>query len=134
MLHVLLTELGEPLASAFVGYWKRILTEGSALPRGSRETVGIEILARDGDDVGAATANFYNSLHEKNNDAARYILRSDDFVCTWIVRPKPFGSTKKLTAVSPPTCSFPLRSLPVRLGLPCNRLESQKGLDLAPRA
>jgi hypothetical protein len=82
VLHVLLTELGEPLASAFVEYWKRILTEGSALPRGSRETVGIEILARDGDHVGAATANFYNSLHEENNDAARYILRSDDFVCT----------------------------------------------------
>lgn len=80
--HVLLTEPGEPLASAFVEYWKRILTEGSVLPRGSRETVGIEILARDGDDVGAATANFYNSLHEENNDTARYILRSDDFVCT----------------------------------------------------
>jgi hypothetical protein len=81
VLHVLLPELGEPLASAFVEYWKRILTEGAVLPRGSRETVGFEILARDGDDVGTATANFYNSLHQENNDAAQYILRSDDLVC-----------------------------------------------------
>jgi len=51
-----------------------------------------------------------------------------------IVRPKPFGGTKKLTAVSPPICSFQSRPLPVRLRLPCNRLESQKALDLAPRA
>jgi hypothetical protein len=81
VLHVLLTELGEPLALVFVEYWKRILTEGSVLPQGSRETVGSEILARDGDDVGAATANFYNSLHQENNDTPHYILRSDDFVC-----------------------------------------------------
>src|SRR5215831_9750374 len=79
--HVLIAQPGESLESAFVVYWKRILTEGSVLPRGSRETLGIEILARDEDDAGAATATFYTSRHEENKDAAQYILRSDDLVC-----------------------------------------------------
>lgn len=43
--------------------------------------MGIEILSRDGDDIGEATATFYTSLHDENKDAARYIPRSDDFVC-----------------------------------------------------
>jgi hypothetical protein len=79
--HVLIAGQGESLESGFVVYWKRILTESSALPRGSRETVGIEILARDEDEVGAATATFYTSRHEENKDAPLYILRSDDLVC-----------------------------------------------------
>src|SRR6267378_5946509 len=79
--HVLIAEPGETLQFAFVEYWKRILTEGSFLPRESRETVGIEILARDEDEIGAATATFYTSRHEENEDAPQYILRSDHFVC-----------------------------------------------------
>jgi hypothetical protein len=79
--HVLIAGPGESLESAFVVYWKRILAEGLVLPQDSRETLGIEILARDGDDVGAATAIFYTSRHEENENAAQYILRSDDLVC-----------------------------------------------------
>jgi hypothetical protein len=79
--HVLIAEQGESLESVFVVYWKRILTEGLVLPRASRESLGIEILARDEDEVGAATAIFYTSRHEENKDAARYILRCDDLVC-----------------------------------------------------
>ena len=79
--HVLIAGQGESLESAFVVYWRRILTEGSILPRGSRETIGIEILARDEDDVGAATATFYTSRHEENEDAPLYILRSDELLC-----------------------------------------------------
>ena len=79
--HVLIAGQGESLESAFVVYWKRILTEGSVLPRGSRETIGIEILARDKDEAGAATATFYTSRHEENENAPLYILRSDDLVC-----------------------------------------------------
>src|SRR5215471_364623 len=79
--HVLIAGQGESLESVFVVYWKRILTEGLVLPRGSRESLGIEILARDEDEVGAAAATFYTSRHEENEDAARYILRSEEFVC-----------------------------------------------------
>ena len=81
--HVLIAEPGERLHAAFVVYWKRILTEGSVLPRGSRDGLLIEILARDEDEDqdGTATATFYTSRHEENENASRHILRSDDLVC-----------------------------------------------------
>ena len=77
--HVLIAEPGERLHAAFVVYWKRILTEGSVLPRGSRDGLLIEILARDEDEDqdGTATATFYTSRHEENENASRHILRSD---------------------------------------------------------
>jgi len=78
---VLVAGPGESLEALFVAYWKRILTEGSLLPPESREAVGVEILARDEDEPGAATATFYTSRHEENEDAPHYILRSDHFVC-----------------------------------------------------
>lgn len=80
-LHVLQTEPGEALTGAFVEFWKRILTEGATLPRGSRDSVCVEILARSGKEIGAATANFYTSRREENTAAPRYILRREDFVC-----------------------------------------------------
>ena len=74
--HVLIAEPGETLQFAFVEYWKRILTEGSLLPRESRETVGIEILARDEDEIGAATATFYTSRRERRRSAVHSAQRS----------------------------------------------------------
>lgn len=78
--HVLLIDPEEPLAPAWVEYWKRILTEGNALPRGSRFKLNIEIYVRTfEEDTCSATAKFYNSVNRQADEIGVYVLRGQHF-------------------------------------------------------
>ena len=79
--HVLLVEDSEPLQPAWVEYWKRILTEGFELPRGSRAALAIDIYARtfEKDSMGQTTAKFNNSVNRQAEEIGTYELRSDQF-------------------------------------------------------
>jgi len=78
--HVLLLDQNEPLAPAWVDYWKRILTEGNALPRGSRFKLNIEIYVRTfEEDTCSATAKFYNSANRQADEIGVYVLRAGHF-------------------------------------------------------
>lgn len=76
--HVLVTEPGEPLAMAFVEYWKRILTDGGSLPPSAHSSLAIEIAARtfERDDPGYATAIFYSSLNKQSDGIGTYQLQA----------------------------------------------------------
>ncbi len=78
--HALTTELGEPLESAWVEFWKRILTDGYSLPPASRAALAIEIYARTFEaDTGQASAKFNNSLNRQSEEVGTYALRGEYF-------------------------------------------------------
>jgi hypothetical protein len=62
------TESSEPLRPAFVDFWKRVLTDGYRLPRGSRTRLAIEMLSRriSADKTGKARAVFHRSLRSQS--------------------------------------------------------------------
>jgi hypothetical protein len=77
--HVLLVEQSEPLAPGWIEYWKRILTEGSGLPRASRFSLSIEVYARtfEADSTGQTTAKFNNSVNRQADEIGVYLLRTE---------------------------------------------------------
>jgi hypothetical protein len=76
--HVLLLDKTEPLAPAWLEYWKRILTAGNGLQRGSRFSLSIEVYARTFEaDTGSTTAKFYNSLNRQADEIGVFVIRSD---------------------------------------------------------
>ena len=80
----LITEPGEPLAPAFVEYWKRILSDGIPLPPADRYSLAIEIVARkfkDDPSPGNVRASFHNSLKRQSEGVPVYRLRGDYFEC-----------------------------------------------------
>ena len=79
--HVLTAEQDEPLTSAWVEYWKRILTDGYLLPSASRVALTIEIHARRhaADSMGQASARFRNSLNQQADGIGCFVLRSEHF-------------------------------------------------------
>jgi hypothetical protein len=81
--HVLVTESSEPLRPAFVDFWKRVLTDGYRLPRGSRTRLAIEMLPRriSADKIGKVRAVFHSSLRSQSEGIGIYLLRSDVFAC-----------------------------------------------------
>jgi hypothetical protein len=105
--HVLVTEPGEPLATAFVEYWKRILTDGGSLPPSAHSSLAIEIAARtfERDDPGYATAIFYSSLNKQSDGVGTYQLRGDYFNCIQKAGPSFHGKSvlSKLAENSPLT-------------------------------
>jgi hypothetical protein len=72
---------GAPLESAFVEYWRRVLTDGKSLPASERAELAVEILAQsfEGDDPGSARGIFYNSLNRQSEKLGVYVLHSEDF-------------------------------------------------------
>jgi hypothetical protein len=78
---VLTTEQDEPLRSAWVEYWKRVLTAGYGLAPASRCRLAVEIYSRtfEADSMGATRATFYNSLNRQAEEIGTYVLRSEHF-------------------------------------------------------
>jgi hypothetical protein len=81
--NVLVTDGNESLESALVEYWKRILTDGSALAPSARTELAIEILPKtfDKDDPGFSQAIFYTSMNRQCEGLGTYLLRHSDFTC-----------------------------------------------------
>lgn len=79
--HVLVVDRNDPLAPAWVEYWKRILTEGSPLPIASRFSLAVDIYARtfEQDSTGQCTAKFNNSLNRQADGIGTFHLRSGHF-------------------------------------------------------
>jgi hypothetical protein len=80
----LLLQPNEPLAPAFVAYWKRILSDGCAIAPPSRwSSLSIDIEARQSeeDEQGFMRAGFRNAQHRRCEGVGHYILRSDAFTC-----------------------------------------------------
>jgi hypothetical protein len=79
--HVLLVEESESLAPAWVEFWKRILTDGVGLPKGSRASLAIEVCPRtfEKDSTGQASAHFNNSQNRQAEGIGSYVLRSEHF-------------------------------------------------------
>src|SRR5262249_30525544 len=65
----------------WVEYWKRILTEGYDLPRGSRAALAIDIYVRtfEADSMGETTAKFNTSLNRQAEEIGTFGLRSEHF-------------------------------------------------------
>lgn len=78
---VLIVEAGEPIAPAWVEFWKRVLADGANLVPPSRFGLAIDIYARtfQADSTGEATANFRNSLNRDPDGIGKYVLRSEHF-------------------------------------------------------
>jgi hypothetical protein len=81
--NVLVTDGNESLESALVEFWKRILTDGSALAPSARTELAIEILPKtfDKDDPGFSQAIFYTSVNTQCEGLGSYLLRHGDFTC-----------------------------------------------------
>ena len=80
----LVLQPNEPLAPAFVAYWKRILSDGCAIAGSSRwASLSIDIVARqsEADDQGFMRAGFRNAQHKRCEGVGHYILRGDAFTC-----------------------------------------------------
>lgn len=80
----LITEAGEPLAPAYVEYWKRILSDGIPLPPADRYSLAMEIVARkfkDDPSPGNVRASFHNSLKRQTEGLSIYRLRGNYFEC-----------------------------------------------------
>ena len=80
----LLLQPNEPLAQAFVAYWKRILSDGCAIAAPSRwSSLSIDIEARlsEEDEQGFMRAGFRDAQHQRCEGVGHYILRSDAFTC-----------------------------------------------------
>ena len=80
----LITEHGEPLAPAYVEYWKRILSNGIPLPPADRYSLAMEIVARkfkDDPSPGNVRASFHNSLKRQTEGLPIYRLHGDYFEC-----------------------------------------------------
>src|SRR5262249_55064315 len=80
----LLLQPNEPLASALIAYWKRILSDGCAIAAPSRwASLSIDILPRqsEGDVQGFMRASFRNVQHQRCEGVGHYILRSDALTC-----------------------------------------------------
>jgi len=82
--HALVLQPDEPLAPAFIVYWKRILSDGYAIAATSRwASLSVEIASRQSqqDEQGFMRATFLNAQHKHCEGAGRYLLRSDAFTC-----------------------------------------------------
>lgn len=82
--HALVLQPNEPLASAFVAYWKRILSDGIAIAATfGLVSLSIEIASRqsDADGQDCMQAGFRNAQQRPCEGLGRYILRSDAFTC-----------------------------------------------------
>lgn len=79
--HVLVVEKQEPLGTAWVDYWKRILTEGAPLPIASRFSLALEIYARtfEKESTGQSTAKFNNSLNRQADGIGTFHVCSEHF-------------------------------------------------------
>jgi hypothetical protein len=80
----LVLQPNEPLAPAFIAYWKRILSDGCAIAAPSRwASLSIDIEARQSeeDDQGFMRAGFRNAQHKRCEGVGHYILRGDAFTC-----------------------------------------------------
>ena len=81
---VLLLQPNEPLAPAFIAYWKRILTDGCAIAAPSRwASLSIDIAARqsEADDQGFMRAGFRDAQNKRCKGFGHYILRGEAFTC-----------------------------------------------------
>jgi hypothetical protein len=80
----LVLQLGEPLAPAYVEYWKRILSDGcSNAATWGWQSLSIQMCERqsDEDSPGWMEARFDNAQRRACAGAGRYFLRSDAFTC-----------------------------------------------------
>ena len=79
----LVLQPNEPLAPAFIAYWKRILSDGCAIGPSRWTSLSIDIHARqsDADGQGFMRASFRNAQHRHCEGVGHYILRSDAFTC-----------------------------------------------------
>jgi len=80
----LVLQPNEPLAPAFIAYWKRILSDGCAIAASSRwASLSIDIVARqsEADEQGFMRAGFRNAQHKRCEGVGDYILRGDAFTC-----------------------------------------------------
>lgn len=81
---VLVLQPNEPLAPAFIAYWKRILSDGCTIAASSRwASLSIDIEARqsEGDEQGFMRASFRNAQNKRCEGVGHYILRGDAFTC-----------------------------------------------------
>src|SRR5215831_2850150 len=79
----LVLQPNEPLAPAFIAYWKRILSDGCAMAPSRWASLSIDIVARqsEADEQGFMRAGFRNAQHKRCEGVGHYILRSDAFTC-----------------------------------------------------
>jgi hypothetical protein len=82
--HCLVLEAHEPLAPAFVAYWKRILSDGrSKAAAWGWRSLSIEILEQqsEADDPGHMRTGFRDAQRKACDGAGDYFLRSHAFAC-----------------------------------------------------
>ena len=80
--HALVLKPDEPLGSAFVEYWKRILTDGCANADTSHwVSLGFDIAERqiEDDDQGCIRAVFFDGLKKECRALGHFYVRSDAF-------------------------------------------------------
>ena len=80
----LVLQPNEPLAPAFIAYWKRILSDGCAIAPPSRWaslSIAIEARQSEADEQGFMRAGFRNAQHKRCEGVGDYILRGDAFTC-----------------------------------------------------
>jgi hypothetical protein len=78
----LLTEPDEPLAPAYLEYWKRILSNGIPLPPADRYSLAMEIVTRkftDDPSPGNVRASFHNSPKRQTEGLPIYRLHGNYF-------------------------------------------------------
>src|SRR5262245_13184814 len=84
MQQALVLQPGEPLATAYVEYWKRILSDGCTnAATWAWQSLSIQICEQqsDADSQGWMETRFDNAQRRACAGASRYLLRSDAFTC-----------------------------------------------------
>src|SRR5690348_7498731 len=79
----LVAAANESLHAIFVEFWRRALSDASALPLAQCWSIKVEVFAKtfEADDFGFVEAGFRNSLNKQSDGIGTYTFRSDRFTC-----------------------------------------------------
>ena len=84
MHHVLVLQADSPIETAYIEFWKRILSDGCAQAASAGwQSLGIEICERqrEADKQGYMHAKFRDAQHKPCKGVGQYFLRGDVFTC-----------------------------------------------------